>query len=216
MLFVKEPKLGDVKTRLAVHCGDAFTLELYQCFVHDLLYTLQGGSHDFKICGTPTLASINETFGNFDNFLQTDGDLGKKMKTAFEAQFAKGYEKIILIGSDTPHVSQILITESFNTLEYSDVVLGPSRDGGYYLIGFNKTSFCKDAFEEIEWSTPKVLTQTLQRVQTKRVELLQELNDIDILDDLKDFYENYHEGYFEHSYTIAFLKENITWNTLTS
>lgn len=199
-----------------MRCGDEFTLELYQCFVHDLLYTLQGTPSDFKLCGTPSLTTINETFGNFDNFLQTEGDLGKRIQSAFEEQFAKGYEKIVLIGSDTPHISQTLINESFSKLESSDVVLGPSRDGGYYLIGFNKSSFCTEAFEDITWSTDKVLAQTIHRLHTKRVELLPELNDIDILDDLKDFYENYHEGYFAHSYTIVFLKENKTWNTLTS
>ena len=211
-MFVKEPKLGFVKTRLAKNTGDEFALVLYQFFIHDLLYTLQGSTSDFKLCAYPNLDIINEKFGKYDNFLQEEGDLGVKMQKAFEQMFDKGYEKIILIGSDTPHLTDTIFDEAFEKLEQHDIVLGPSADGGYYLIGFNKKTFVKSAFEDITWSSPQVLEQTLQKLHTKKVYLTQELNDIDTIEDLEDFYNTYSKSYFTNSYTIQFLKESeIQW-----
>jgi len=216
LIFVKEPILGFVKTRLAKSCGEKFTLALYILFIEDLIYTMQSGKSDFKLCAYPDLTLINKTFGNFDNFLQVDGDLGLKMQSAFEQKFEDGYEKILLMGSDTPHITNEIINESFDKLASHDVVLGPSADGGYYLIAFNKNTFHGDVFKDIQWSTPKVLEQTLQTLNTKSVYLLQELNDIDNLDDLKDFYENFQDGYFKNSETIQFLKESEPlWKNLT-
>ena len=214
-MFVKEPKLGFVKTRLAKSCGHGFALNLYVRFIQDLIYTLQGGNSDFKLCVHPNLELVNKVFGNFDNFLQSSGNLGTKMQKAFEKKFESGYDKIVLIGSDTPHITNALLNDSFEQLNNHDIVLGPSLDGGYYLIGFSKKSFTPKVFENIAWSTSKVLEQTLQKLHKKNVYLHQKLNDIDILDDLKDFYEKFHKGYFENSQTIQFLEENSSWKNLT-
>ena len=208
ILFVKEPKLGFVKTRLAKSCGDGFVLELYKKFVLDLIETLQICKFDFKLCAYPNLEIINQIFGDFGNFLQCDGDLGVKMQTAFSRQFEKGYEKILLIGSDSPHLDCELLTNGFNALDNHEVVLGPSTDGGYYLIGFNKHTFCKDAFWDIPWSTDMVLKKTLHRLNTKQIYFLQELNDIDVFDDLSCFYDEHKDSYFQNSNTMRFLKEN--------
>jgi len=212
IMFVKEPKLGFVKTRLAETCGDGFALVLYQFFVHDLIYTLQGRTTDFKLCGYPKLDIINEKFGKYDNFLQQEGDLGFKMQSAFEQMFEVGYEKIVLMGSDTPHITNTILNDSFEKLENNDIILGPSEDGGYYLIGFNKHTFYKEVFKNIQWGTSKVLEQTLQTLHTKKVYFTQELNDIDTIEDLEDFYNTYSQSYFTNSYTIQFLKESeIQW-----
>jgi len=216
ILFVKEPKLGFVKTRLAKSCGDGFTLELYKKFVLDLVQTLQTCKFDFKLCAYPNLEKINQSFGNFGNFLQCDGDLGVKMQKAFEEQFANGYEKILLIGSDTPHISNKLLTCGFDALNNHNAIFGPSKDGGYYLVGFNTHSFDKVAFEDVPWSTSEVLEKTLQRLNTKKIYFLQELNDIDVFDDLKDFYLNFKDSDFKNSNTMQFLKEDNTWKNLMS
>ena len=216
LLFVKEPKLGFVKTRLAASCGDRFALGLYILFVEDIIYTLQSNPSDFKLCGYPDLKLIDKTFGNFDNFLQVDGDLGIKIQSAFEQKFIDGYEKIVLIGSDIPHITNEILQTSFDKLDSNECVLGPSEDGGYYLIGFNKSTFFPEVFRDIDWSTDKVLEQTSQKLNTKSIYFHQELNDIDNLDDLKDFYKNYHVGYFENSNTVQFLKDNPTWKNMMS
>lgn len=213
-MFVKEPKSGFVKTRLAKKLGNEFTLELYQSFVKDLIVTLRNQEFDFKLCVYPNVSLINKTFGNFDNFLQEEGDLGVKMHKAFEGQFDAGYEKIVLIGSDTPHISTQMISESFNQLSLNDIVLGPSLDGGYYLIAFNKHTFHPEVFEEISWSTHVVLEQTLQKLNNKNVYLHEILNDIDILEDLKAFYDEFQNSYFKNSQTIKLLNQNKNWQHL--
>lgn len=207
-MFVKEPKVGYVKTRLAKDTGDKFATDLYKLFVKDLINSLQNYGGDFKLCAYPKLDIVNKEFGNFNNFLQQDGDLGIKIKATFEEQFDVGYKKIVLIGSDTLHITKETIKISFEKLNNHDIVLGPSADGGYYLVAFNKTTFYKEIFENISWSTDKVLEQTIQKLQGKRVYLLDELNDIDILDDLKEFYDKYQNSYFKNSQTIRFLKKN--------
>lgn len=214
IMFVKEPKLGFVKTRLSKSCGEEFTLGLYKSFVKDLINTLSNESYDFKLCGFPNLELINNTFGNFDNFLQVKGDLGIKMKEAFVSQFKQGYEKIVLIGSDTPHITKELINESFNQLEKNDMTLGPSLDGGYYLISFNKSTLNEYVFDDISWSTSKVREQTLKKLENKNIYLHEVLNDIDILDDLKTFHNEYKDSTFQNSLSIKFLNQNKNWQTL--
>ncbi len=213
-MFVKEPKIGFVKTRLAKKLGNDFTLELYTSFVKDLISTLSNKEFDFKLCVYPNVDLINKTFGDFDNFLQVEGDLGLKMHKAFEKQFDDGYEKIVLIGSDTPHISTQMINESFNQLNLNDIVLGPSLDGGYYLIAFNKHTFHSEVFEGISWSTQVVLEQTLQKLNNKNVYLHEILNDIDILEDLKGFYDEFQDSYFKNSQTIKLLNQNENWQNL--
>ena len=208
IMFVKDPQLGFVKSRLAEHTSDEFALILSQFFVHDLIYTLQGGNHDFKLCVCGDLDHASKTFGKYDNFLQKNGDLGEKMQHAFEEMFEKGYDKIIIMGSDIPHLNNATINQSFEELKTNDIVLGSRKDGGYYLIGFNKQTFMKNVFENIEWSSPKVTKQILQKFHKKNTYLAKELNNIATLEELKDFFEQHHKGSFKNSYTIEFLKES--------
>lgn len=208
IVFIRSPQLGTVKTRLSATCKDDFTLELYILFIKDLINTLKNAGVDFAFCGCGDLKDIVHLFGVDHTFAQVASDLGTKMAHAFAEKFAQGYEKILLIGSDTPHISQAIFAQGFVELSNHDCVLGPSSDGGYYLIGFNQKSFSADAFLHIEWSTPSVLSETLHRLSEKNIYLLEELNDIDDIDDLKDFYETYRDGDFSTSETIQFLKES--------
>ena len=210
-MFVKEPKLGFVKTRLSKNCTKEFTLKLYQYFVKDLITTFKNSAHNFKLCIAGDFYNTTNAFGDFNNFLQVEGDLGIKMQKAFEQEFNKGYEKIILIGSDTPHLSHQIIEESFHQLNAHDSVIGPSLDGGYYLIGFNKNSFDSNAFTNIIYSTHTVMQQTLHKLHKKNIYLLQELNDIDYIEDLEKFYTQFKESYFKDSNTIKFLNTNTSW-----
>lgn len=208
LMFVKEPKLGFVKTRLAKNLGNENTLELYKCFVKDLILTITNTSYDFKLCTYGDEESIKNVFGDFNNFKQKDGDLGIKMKKAFEEMFLQNYENIVLIGSDTPHITEKIFTETFEVLNKNKLVLGPSEDGGYYLIACNKNFYYKDIFTNISWSTDEVLTQTLQKVNKDEVYLLKYLNDIDVIEDLNDFYQEFKNSFFKNSNTISYIKEN--------
>ena len=212
-MFVKEPIAGFVKTRLSKTLGEQPTLELYKHFVNDLISTLKGTKYEFKLCVYPCVELINKTFGNYNNFLQDDGDLGVKMKNAFQSQFNLGYEKIILIGSDTPHIPQSYFDKTFQELNTKELVLGPSLDGGYYLIAFNKNTFNPFIFEKITWSSELVLKQTLQKVNKSTIYLLEQLNDIDTQEDLEDFYKQFKSSYFSTSNSITYLKD-IQWKNL--
>lgn len=214
IMFVKEPRAGFVKTRLANVLGDERTVELYQYFIEDLIQTLSSLDYDFKLCVSGSLEAVNKRFGDYGTFLQVEGDLGAKMKSAFESQFKKGYEKIILIGSDTPHISKEIFDLTMGKLSTNEIVIGPSLDGGYYLIAFNHTTFNKEVFNKISWSTSAVLEQTLQKLHTKEVYLTMNLNDIDTYDDLKHFFNEYSQNDFKNSKTVSFLKEKLSWKSM--
>ena len=200
-MFVKEPVLGAVKTRLAKESSAEFALDVYKNCVKDLLNTLT--DFEFVLYSYPHVNFYEQS----DVYLQVGESLGDKMFHAFEEQFAKGYERIILIGSDSPQLPQSLILKSFEVLDSKKVVIGPSLDGGYYLIALQKEALKKELFEEIMWSSEWVLEQTLQKVNEKELYLLEYLNDIDTLTDLNAFYKKYHQELC-HSNTIRFLKEN--------
>ena len=94
------------------------------------------------------------------------------------------YEKVILIGADTPLISSDDINRSFVVLDSKDIVIGPAFDGGYYLIGMKKGL---PVFESIEWSTEKVLAQTQLKIKKLNLKmfLLKKMQDIDTIEDLK-------------------------------
>ena len=189
-MFVKAPVMGEVKTRLAKDTNLQFATDIYSAFVDDLLLTLNTQDIDFMLAYNKT-KSI-DFYGDYDFFIQEGKDLGQKMKNAFLYGFEKGYDKVVLIGSDTPQLKKDDLITSFEYLNLFDSVFGPAIDGGYYLVGFNKESFEHKCFEGIEWSTCKVLTQSLDRLKSLHVKLLQKKNDIDTIEDLKDFYTQNH------------------------
>ncbi|NQY24841.1 MAG: glycosyltransferase [Campylobacteraceae bacterium] len=214
IIFVKEPKKGFVKTRLANKLGDEFVLELYKCFVKDLLVNVESKNYDIKMYVTGSKEKTQKIFNFSCVFSQVDGNLGLKMKTAFMNEF-EFYEKVVLIGSDTPHIRHSFINEAFLKLNTKEIVLGPADDGGYYLIAFNKTSFNKNVFENISWSSPMVFTQTLQKLNVKKLALLENLNDIDDSEDLQRFYDEFKHNDFMLDHTLHYLKESTSWKNLT-
>jgi rSAM/selenodomain-associated transferase 1 len=183
IIFVKEPKLGFVKTRIAKDTSDRFALNLYIDMVQQSIQKFQNQTFDMKLCICGDLKNTNKIFGDFDNFAQTSGDLGAKMTNAFKKQFQYGYEKIVLIGSDIPDINIDIINESFDMLKVHDMSIGSCFDGGYYLIGFNHNSFNADVFKDISWSTHRVYKQSLQKA-SKNIFKHISLNDIDTIDDL--------------------------------
>ncbi|MEX0895291.1 MAG: TIGR04282 family arsenosugar biosynthesis glycosyltransferase, partial [Balneolaceae bacterium] len=112
-------------------------------------------------------------------------NLGKKMERAFSSVFNSGYGKIVLIGSDCPTILTRHIEEAFEKLESHDTVLGPSSDGGYYLIGLKELN--TSLFQDKPWSSSGLYEQTLTELQDSSLSYceLEELNDIDTADDLE-------------------------------
>lgn len=115
---------------------------------------------------------------------QKGEDLGLRMLNSFEVIFNKGYQRVIVIGSDVFEINQAHIEKAFEFLDNNDFVIGPAVDGGYYLLGM-KELFAK-MFYNKQWGTNSVLKDTLIDILNKKIQLLEQLNDIDTIEDLKD------------------------------
>ncbi len=162
--FLKEPQPGKVKTRLVADGLDQdFVLDLYNAFTNDSLNLIQSVSAEKKWAfiapgaSSDFIQSIEQK--NFESFEQQGDDLGQRMFHYFQTAFENGAQKVVLIGTDSPSLPLSFLEEAFTSLDQNQVVLGPSNDGGYYLIGLS--SFVPDIFENVAWSSEQVLEQTL-------------------------------------------------------
>lgn len=186
IIFVKNPEIGRVKTRLAKTIGDERALSIYQKL---LLYTkeITKGLNADKAVYYSEHTDNNDLWDNmlFSKHLQRGDDLGEKMQNAFAEAFAQGKERVVIIGSDCLELETYMIKEAFAVLENNDVVLGPSKDGGYYMIGM--TAFMPTLFEDKNWSTDDLLIDTILDLKkmNAKYHLLKTLNDIDTIEDLK-------------------------------
>ncbi len=192
LLFVKLPEKGRVKSRLARQIGEDPALRLYKCMVLDVVEMLKHGGFPFRICHTPPDASnqMTEWLGQgYDYQPQTGDDLGDRMEKAFSRVFATDVEEALLIGSDIPGLTSGIIEEAFTSLVTHDAVIGPSDDGGYYLIGFRKKSFVPAIFHDMVWSTKTVFRDTVRKLRDSSAtfHILPELTDVDAIEDLKTF-----------------------------
>jgi rSAM/selenodomain-associated transferase 1 len=119
---------------------------------------------------------------------QRGEDLGERMKNGFVEAFAMNFKRVVLIGSDIPGLPLEFIEEAFAFIREKDSVIGPSLDGGYYLIGFNDKKFSPGVFEGIPWSTGRVFEGTMKILEREglTVHTLKPLRDIDEIDDLRN------------------------------
>lgn len=212
-MFVKSPERGMVKSRLARSLGEDIALDLYKCFVGDILEMLKGNGYPLTIFFHPpeSRQRVIQWLGDEHTLLpQTGCDLGERMAKAFEAIFSQGLSAALLIGSDSPDLPNEIIEEALTSLKNYDAVLGPSYDGGYYLIGFRADTFLLPAFDGIPWSTPEVFTQTLSilRNANLRVHILPKWRDIDTLDDLQALFFTSRNTSFAESATMKYMENS--------
>ena len=164
ILFLRAPEKGKVKTRLARDLGEIRALELYIQFAESVLGAAQesGAGIDICFCPKDKLPLIESWLGKDHSFFpQTGKDLGERMALALAHVFDTGAEKAVLVGSDIPEIRAAHFAMAFEALDQWDMVIGPSMDGGYWLIGFNRQSFTPRLFQGIEWSTDSVCSATL-------------------------------------------------------
>jgi rSAM/selenodomain-associated transferase 1 len=209
IVFVKSPEAKGVKSRLASAVGELKTRQLYRHFVEDLLDSLDRGDYRLKIFFYPPerLHTVAGWLGHDRSYEpQTGGDLGERMKNAFEKCFSEGFDRSILIGSDSPDLPREIIEEGFAALTSGDAVIGPACDGGYYLIGFRSATFLRDTFSGIPWSTEDVLKSTLAILDKKglKVTVLPTWRDIDTYEDLKALVEKNRNTTFAKSRTFRY------------
>jgi len=190
LFFIKDPGKGRVKTRLASAIGDKMAVKLYRRFLLEMLFTLNRGTFLFYLCYSPenSLDNLKDWLGDHYLYMSQGGEnLGEKMKNGFVEAFSMSFKRVVLIGSDIPDLPLEFIEEAFTSLREKDVVIGPSFDGGYYLIGFKDKTFSPRVFDGIHWSTESVFEKTL-KVLTQEgltVHTLQPLRDIDTVEDLR-------------------------------
>ena len=186
LIFIKNPELGKVKTRLAKSIGDDKALQVYKELLEKTISVAKRTDARRQVWYSSFIDYEDEiTTDKFEKYLQSGSNLGERMKNAFQQVFEEGVERAVIIGSDCPSLNKKIVKNAFDRLKENDLVIGPSEDGGYYLLGMNR--YYEALFEDIEWSTESVLESTLQKAESNRLKVFQLpiLNDIDNLEDLK-------------------------------
>jgi hypothetical protein len=179
-IFIKNPRLGYVKTRLAATLGNEEALRIYHFLLNKTRAAVLQTHAERLLWYSDTIAE-NDDWDNahFYKKVQESGDLGERMYGAFQAAFAEGATKVIIVGSDCPELNGDLLHKALEALEQHDFVLGPTPDGGYYLLGMNQLH--QEVFQDIAWSTDAVYATTaaiIKRLGCTKFDLVP-LSDID-------------------------------------
>lgn len=186
IIFVKNLKAGQVKTRIAKTLGDEKALNIYKDMLLKIKEVIQFLPFDKAIFYSDEIEKDdiweNETYLKH---VQEGDDIGARMHNAIEKMYNEGYDKITLIGSDCYQLTSSIVMDSFRFLNDHGVVIGPAQDGGYYLIAM--TGIYNGLFENKDWGTEKVLQQTKEDLEKYQIShtFVTELNDLDDEEDLK-------------------------------
>ena len=190
ILFVKVPRSGVVKTRLQPDLSPKDAAELYRAFILDLLKATSRlrGLTRILACDPTHKALFFQALAKTERLKlisQEGRDLGQRMKNAILRANRMGFRHVVIIGTDSPTLPVALIRKAFRLLARSHLVLGPSQDGGYYLIACSKT--IPTLFKGIAWGTDQVLPATMKKVVRNKIncELLPFWYDVDTIQDLR-------------------------------
>lgn len=187
IIFVKNLIPGTVKTRLAADIGIQGALDVYQYLIENTYEEAKDVESD-KVVYYSEYVEPEDVFDTekFQMRTQTGKDLGEKMLNAFSKSFESDYDKVVIIGSDCFDLQTDHIEEAFDQLENHDIVVGPAIDGGFYLLGMKQLH--SSLFENKSYSHENVLSELLGEIGKQKLSffLMQDLNDIDTLDDLKE------------------------------
>ena len=187
IVFVKNIKPGHVKTRLAKTVGNDDAVSVYKALLNITENVTNQLDCDVAIHFSEAVE--NSIWKNTPKTIQQGQDLGERMKNAFHKGFNDGYKRVVLIGSDLPNLTKTHINTAFEKLKENDIVFGPAKDGGYYLVGQSKPHCF--IFENKPWSETNLLEVTLNEITHKKIPFstLETLNDIDTFEDLEPFPE---------------------------
>lgn len=180
LIFAKPPVMGKVKTRLAAERGEKEALILYTAFLQDTASLCAGWrtssagadpNRRLVLCVAdqiedPLMVDLARV-GGARLMLQTDGDLGERLTNAFQQEFDRGARAVCAVGGDSPTLPGYLLDQAFRCLFWERVVIGPTFDGGYWLVGAQRPA--PDIFSQIPWSTPAVTMRTLAKLQKQNV-----------------------------------------------
>lgn len=190
LIFIKNPRLGYVKTRLARTMGNVEALRIYR-FLLEKTHAAALRLNAHKMLFYSDFIEEGDIWSRdfFDKKVQRGADLGERMDNAFREAFDAGAEKVVIIGSDCPELNESVLNQAFEALDSTDFVIGPVPDGGYYLLGMKSPE--PSLFYGIEWSTETVRALTLEKIGAlnKTAALLPELTDVDTEEDWAGYLE---------------------------
>lgn len=183
IIFIKNPRPGKVKTRLAATMGDELALRIYRALldrIRQVTESLPVAKHLFYSDFIEENDEWQPT--HFTKKIQYNGEIGERMSHAF-AKILQRHERAVIVGSDVPGITTDILNEAFEKLANHDFTIGGTDDGGYYLLGMN--AFEPAVFEGIEWSTAAVFSQTMETITRlgKTCHQLPVLPDIDYEED---------------------------------
>ncbi len=199
VIFAKAPVPGQVKTRLCPPLTPDEAATLHGSFVLDTLERTKAATAQFKLpldrylacapSSTQVFFKIMEERHGIKLIDQVGNDLGTRMAQAFENLFAQGYKHGLIVGTDVPSLPLEQYKQALTLLDSHDLVLGPALDGGYYLIGLNRS--VPDLFTGIPWSTNQVLKLTQEKASALGLKstLLAPWRDVDSIEDLQSLVE---------------------------
>ena len=212
ILFVKYPVEGKVKTRLAKSIGNTKAAKIYTKLAEHAVIEMKRlkNSYNYIFYSDESEKERIKKWirGNFFYASQKGDDLGKRMSNAFKLVFGHGAEKVLIIGTDIPGLSTEIINDAIKKLDDYDVVIGPSPDGGYYLLGMKK--FTPELFENITYSTNTVFDNTIQRIKNKNLSYhtLETIEDIDTEDELRSWLDLSDDSQLKNEISKIYLEEN--------
>jgi rSAM/selenodomain-associated transferase 1 len=187
IVFVKNPRKGKVKTRLAESVGDEEALRIYNQLLQYTLDIVKPLEFDVQVWYSEyiPLNDIWDTIG-VQKRTQVGKNLGERMKHAFDCAFDDHYKRVAIIGSDCAELTTGIIRDAFNELKSQDTVIGASKDGGYYLLGMD--DHYHQLFDDKEWSSGSVYTETIASIEELNITYseLPRLNDVDTLEDWQE------------------------------
>ncbi len=164
-VMIKDANTEPVKSRLAVSTSDDFAEQLYQAMIKDTLARFQLKSVTIMPCvKSKQPATFCNQWQIKNHIQQRHSDLGKNLVSMSET-LCSTYPKIIFLGSDSPNIPRQYIVEAIKQLTDHDAVIGPTDDGGYYLIGIKSFELAQIIFTDMPWSTPNVFYETCLRLQ---------------------------------------------------
>jgi rSAM/selenodomain-associated transferase 1 len=191
VIMARYPQVGTTKTRLACAIGPEETVRLYRAFLTDLAHKFANREYNLHWAYSPAevdyqafITTLAPSLTKYMTcFPQQGTKLGARLHHAFQWTREQGFQRTIVIGSDSPHMRREIVTCADRALDEADVVLGPADDGGYYLIAMRRPY---DVFSGIPMSTNVVTRMTMEMAQSQglTVQLIESLFDIDELPDL--------------------------------
>jgi len=185
LVFTRNPELGKVKTRLAATVGEKSALEIYKFLISHIVEVSEKITADKYVYYSENIQT-NDAWDDtvYRKKLQHGNDLGLRMLNAFKQLFKMGYQKVVIVGSDIYELTSQDIKDAFTALETSDFVLGPAKDGGYYLLGMKHLK--AEVFKNKNWGTATVFEDTITDLKNEKVSLLPVKSDVDVVEDIEN------------------------------